>query len=85
MSYDYPYWHHGASFGLIATLIYFLPALIAFARGHQSRVAILLVNFFFGWSGLGWIVALIWSLSAVRHYWANWGPPPWARGPGANW
>jgi Superinfection immunity protein len=79
MYYDYPYYpFHHPGFGLIATLIYFLPAIIAFARHHQSRVAILLVNFFFGWSGLGWIVAFIWSLSAVRYYWF-WGPPPSAR------
>jgi Superinfection immunity protein len=89
MYYDYyyhPFWFHGPGFGLIAFLLYFLPAIVAFARGHHSRIGILLVNFFFGWSGLGWIVALIWSLSPVHYYWrADWGPPPWSRGPGARW
>jgi len=86
MYYDEPFshWHHGPSFGLIALLLYFLPTIVAFLRGHQSRAGILLVNFFLGWSGLGWIIALIWALSPVRYYWhAAWGPPPWYRGPGA--
>jgi hypothetical protein len=79
MFYDYGYYPvHHPGFGFVATLLYFLPAIIAFARGHQSRWAILLVDFLFGWSGLGWIVAFIWSLSAVR-YWSAWGPPPNAR------
>jgi hypothetical protein len=79
MYYDpyFHYWHHGPSFGLIAVVLYFLPAIIAFMRGHQSRVAILLLNLFLGWSGLGWVIAFIWSLSAVRYYY--WGPPPGAR------
>ena len=28
--------------------------------------AIFLVNLFFGWTGLGWLIALIWSATAVR-------------------
>jgi hypothetical protein len=44
--------------------LYFLPAIIAFARHHQNKVPIALVNLFFGWSGLGWIVALIWTFTS---------------------
>jgi hypothetical protein len=49
-------------FVLFATLLYFLPAIIA----HNKRdfTAILLVNLFFGWTVIGWIVALIWACAA---------------------
>ena len=81
MYYDYGYWHHGPSFGLVALLFYFLPTIVAFLRGHQSRFGIFLLNLFLGWSGIGWLIALIWSLSPLRYYYhPGWGPPPWARG-----
>lgn len=46
----------------ICLAIYFIPTIVAFMRGHRNRVAILLTNLFLGWTGLGWIVALIWSV-----------------------
>jgi hypothetical protein len=45
--------------------MYFLPAIIAGVRGHQSTAAIFVLNMLLGWTMIGWIVALIWSLSAV--------------------
>jgi hypothetical protein len=85
MYYDYGYyypWHHHFGYGLVATLLYFLPTVIAFIRGHHSRLGIFLLNFFLGWSGLGWIIAFVWSLAPVRYYYGpGWGPPPWHR----NW
>lgn len=54
----------GALALLIALFIYFLPAFVAFKREHPNRVAILVVNFFFGVSVVGWIVSLIWALSS---------------------
>ena len=47
--------------------LYMLPTMIAFARGHHQRIAILLLNLFLGWSGLGWIAALVWSATATGH------------------
>lgn len=47
---------------LVSLAIYFLPGIIAFARHHRNTVAIFLVNLFLGWTFIGWIVALIWSL-----------------------
>ncbi|MFO0996224.1 MAG: superinfection immunity protein [Alphaproteobacteria bacterium] len=52
--------------GIVALLLYFLPALIAMNRRHQSAMAIFLLNLLLGWTALGWIVALIWSFSSVR-------------------
>lgn len=50
--------------GLGALAAYFLPFLIAVRREHPSRLAILAVNVFVGWTLAGWVVALAWSLAA---------------------
>lgn len=42
-------------------LLYFLPTVIAFARGHHQKVAISLLNLLLGWSVIGWVGALVWS------------------------
>lgn len=44
--------------------LYFIPAMIAFYRGHSDRIAILFVNTIFGLTILGWVAALIWALSS---------------------
>ncbi|WP_396152145.1 superinfection immunity protein [Flavobacterium sp.] len=48
---------------LIIILLYFLPTIIAFYRGKSNWLAIMLVNIFFGWSFIGWFVALIWAVT----------------------
>jgi hypothetical protein len=62
----------GSGLGLSAFMIfcivvifclYWLPAINGFNRKHRNAVPILLVNFFFGWTFIGWVVALIWSSS----------------------
>jgi len=47
-------------FGL-GTLMYFLPSIIALAKSKRDLLAIFLLNFFLGWSVIGWFVALIWA------------------------
>jgi hypothetical protein len=42
-------------------LLYFLPSIIALARSKRDLLAIFLLNFFLGWSVIGWIVALVWA------------------------
>ena len=42
--------------------VYFLPSFIAFSRAHKDRFMIFLINIFLGWTFLGWVWALIWSL-----------------------
>lgn len=54
-----------------ALAIYFLPTLIAVRRGHHNGTPIFMLNLFLGWTFLGWVVALIWSFSAIDA-----GPPP---------
>jgi hypothetical protein len=53
----------GPGSGLVLFLIYFAPAIIAFLRGHLSSIAILITNLVFGWTGIGWLIALIWSFT----------------------
>jgi hypothetical protein len=47
---------------LAAVFVYFLPSFIA--RHCRSFAAIFLFNFFLGWTFVGWIIALIWSVLA---------------------
>lgn len=44
--------------------LYFTPSIIATARKHQNRIGVILLNLLLGWTIIGWIVALIWSVSA---------------------
>ena len=45
---------------------YFLPTIIASHRRHHHFWVIAFINFFFGVTLLGWLIAFIWSLSPVR-------------------
>lgn len=42
-------------------VMYFLPSIIAMARSKRDTLAIFLLNFFLGWTVIGWIVALVWA------------------------
>jgi Superinfection immunity protein len=46
--------------------IYFLPTIVAARRHHHQEGAIFVINLFFGWTFVGWVVALAMSASAVR-------------------
>jgi Superinfection immunity protein len=48
-------------FGLAALLFYFLPTFIA--RKKQNFAAIFALNFLLGWTFIGWVLALVWSLT----------------------
>lgn len=50
----------------IVGFFYLIPALIAFVRRHPSRWAILAVNAILGGTGFGWVLALVWALSATH-------------------
>jgi hypothetical protein len=43
-------------------VFYFLPAIIAHRRAHRNFVAIIVLNIVAGWTFVGWVVALVWSL-----------------------
>jgi hypothetical protein len=45
----------------LGTVMYFLPTIIAAIKSKRDTLAIFLLNFFLGWSVIGWIIALIWA------------------------
>jgi len=42
-------------------VMYFLPSIIALIREKRDTLAIFLLNFFLGWTVIGWFIALIWA------------------------
>jgi len=60
---------------LCALALYFLPTLIAFGRNLYSRGGIALLNFFLGWTFIGWIAALVWAITAPSPYAVYYHPP----------
>ena len=49
--------------GLIVLLLYFLPSIVAIRRQMRSALGVMVVNFFLGWTLIGWVVALAWAVS----------------------
>ena len=52
------------SFLLILFAMYWLPTIVAISRHTHSALGVAMVNFFTGWTVVGWIVALVWALAA---------------------
>ena len=50
----------------LGLIFYMLPTLIALARRHHNLLAICFLDLLAGWTGIGWFIAFIWSLTAVR-------------------
>lgn len=44
--------------GLFLAALYFLPSIVVFAKKQRSPGPVVVVNVFFGWTIIGWIVAL---------------------------
>lgn len=53
--------HFHPIFLLVSLFLYFLPAYLA--RNQPNFTGILLLNLLAGWTFIGWIVALVWTLS----------------------
>ena len=45
-------------------VIYFAPMIVALMRDHHQKLPISLLNLFLGWTVVGWVVALVWSVTA---------------------
>ena len=51
------------TFFLALFVLYWLPTIIAIARHTHSALGVAALNFFLGWTGIGWILALMWALA----------------------
>jgi hypothetical protein len=49
---------------VVVLIIYFVPYQIAAGRGHLNKIPILVLNILLGWTLVGWVAALVWSLTA---------------------
>ncbi len=47
---------------VVAFVIHFLPVFVAGSRHAKNFWWIFLINFFFGWTLIGWVIALVWAL-----------------------
>lgn len=47
---------------LAALLVYLIPSFVAVHREHENKAGILIVNFLAGWTIVGWIYCMVWSL-----------------------
>ena len=49
-----------------AIYLYFIPFAIAHARRHKYTKTVFLLNLLFGWTGLGWIVLVVWAFTGEK-------------------
>jgi hypothetical protein len=50
-------------FFVVGCVMYFVPSFVALFRGHRNAMPIFVVNLLTGWTFLGWVVALVWSMT----------------------
>lgn len=46
---------------IILAVMYFLPSLCALSQKHKNKSAIFLLNFFTGWTFIGWVISIVWA------------------------
>jgi hypothetical protein len=43
--------------------VYFLPTIVALLRQHRNAAPIFILNWLGGWTVIGWVAALVWSMT----------------------
>jgi hypothetical protein len=51
---------------ILFLVLYFIPTITANCRDHNNTSAIACVNILLGWTVIGWIGAMVWSLTDNR-------------------
>ena len=54
------------TYWIVLLLIYLYPYIVAVVRKHRSSTYILILNLFFGWTLIGWVVSLVWAFTSDR-------------------
>lgn len=52
----------GLAILIVLSCVYFAPAIIASRNKRKNANAISVVNVFLGWTLIGWVIALAWSV-----------------------
>lgn len=52
--------------GILSLALYAAPSAIAIFRNHPQIGPIMIINLLLGWTFVGWVVAMAWSLSSTR-------------------
>lgn len=55
---------NGYAYLAVLLVLYLIPSVIAYRRWHKNFKPIFVLNIFLGWTFLGWLVCLVWSLSS---------------------
>lgn len=50
-----------AWFIMVGQVLYFVPTLVAMFRHHPEKYTLFLINAFYGWTVVGWLLALAWA------------------------
>jgi hypothetical protein len=50
--------------GLVGIALYFLPTIVALAKSKHNTTSIALLNFFLGWTFVGWVIAMVSAVSS---------------------
>ena len=48
---------------VILAVVYFAPTIIAVRGDHKNQGAIAVLNLLLGWTFLGWVAAMVWSVA----------------------
>ncbi len=51
---------------MVVVSLYLLPFMIAYLRDAKGTAGVFVVNFFLGWTLLGWVGALAWAVTSER-------------------
>lgn len=58
----------GVVLWVILFIAYWIPTIIAVVRGVPNKGSVIVINFFLGWTFIGWIVALAMSVRSKPDY-----------------